>query len=55
MLRSRCLHRSSKRPAWQRVPPRNTFYYRSPKHANRYVLSFVFMFDAVSNSDRHEK
>jgi murein tripeptide amidase MpaA len=37
--------RSSTRPTWQRVPERNVFYYRCPKHKNNYVLSFLFEFD----------
>ena len=37
--------RSALRPAWHRVPARSTFYYKSAKHDNRYVLSFTFVFD----------
>lgn len=36
---------SSSRPRWERIPPKNCFYYRSPKTNNAYVLSFVFVFD----------
>ncbi|KAJ1481230.1 hypothetical protein T484DRAFT_1656857, partial [Baffinella frigidus] len=39
------LVRSTSRPHWQRIPMRNTFYYKCPRHEMRYVLSFVFEFD----------
>ena len=39
--------RSAMRPAWHRIPARNTYYYKSPKHENKYVLSFAFVFDQV--------
>ena len=39
------LVRSTSRPHWQRLPSRNTFYYRCPRHKMNYVLSFVFEFD----------
>lgn len=38
------LVRSTSRPHWQRMPSRNTFYYKCPRH-NSYVLTFVFEFD----------
>ena len=37
--------RSTSRPAWERLPPKSVFYYKSPRHKNNYVLSFVFVFD----------
>lgn len=39
------LVRSTSRPHWQRLPSRNTFYYKCPRHNSNYVLSFVFEFD----------
>jgi hypothetical protein len=36
---------SSSRPRWERIPAKNTFYYRAPKLNNAYVMSFVFVFD----------
>jgi cytosolic carboxypeptidase protein 6 len=39
------LVRSKKRQAWQRIPEKNVFYYRSPQHKKSYVLSFLFQFD----------
>jgi len=39
------LVRSTSRPQWQRLPSRNTFYYKCPRHKMNYVLSFVFEFD----------
>uniref|UniRef100_A0A7S4NYK6 Peptidase M14 domain-containing protein n=2 Tax=Guillardia theta TaxID=55529 RepID=A0A7S4NYK6_GUITH len=39
------LVRSTKRTHWQRIPSRNSFYYKSPKHKMNYVLSFIFEFD----------
>eukprot|EP00873_Tetraselmis_striata_P041217 jgi/Tetstr1/461481/TSEL_006587.t1 len=41
--------RSTSRPAWQRLPPKSVFYYRSSKHKNGYVLSFVFVFDQADD------
>ena len=37
--------RSSSRPHWERIHPKNCFYYKSPKHKMAYVLSFLFTFD----------
>ena len=39
------LVRSRTRPTWQRIPSRNTFYYKSGKHKSPYVLSWIFTFD----------
>jgi hypothetical protein len=39
------LVRSTSRPHWQRLPSRNTFYYKCPRYKMNYVLSFVFEFD----------
>ena len=39
------LVRSTSRPKWERVPPRNCFYYRSPRHKRNYIFSFAFAFD----------
>ena len=36
---------SSSRPRWERIPPKNCFYYRSARANSAYVLSFVFVFD----------
>eukprot|EP00854_Cymbomonas_tetramitiformis_P019492 gene19492-23307_t len=36
---------SSSRPRWERLPPKNCFYYRSAKNNYSYQLSFVFVFD----------
>ena len=36
---------STSRPHWQRLPSRNTFYYKCPRHNSSYVLTFVFEFD----------
>jgi hypothetical protein len=41
--------RSTSRPSWQRLPPKSVFYYRSSKHRNAYVLSFVFVFDEADD------
>ena len=37
--------KSTSRPKWQRIPPKNVFYYRCPEHKKNYVMSFVFCFD----------
>ena len=47
--------RSALRPAWHRVPARSTFYYKSAKHDNRYVLSFTFVFDKVGAGREGER
>lgn len=39
------LVKSSSRPNWQRIPPKNVFYYKCPDHRNSYVMSFAFSFD----------
>lgn len=39
------LVKSTSRPKWQRIPPKNVFYYRCPEHKKNYVMSFVFCFD----------
>ena len=39
------LVKSTSRPNWQRIPPKNVFYYRCPEHKKNYVMSFVFCFD----------
>jgi cytosolic carboxypeptidase protein 6 len=39
------LVKSTSRPKWQRIPPKNCFYYRCPEHKKNYVMSFVFCFD----------
>uniref|UniRef100_A0A061SDH0 Cytosolic carboxypeptidase 6 n=1 Tax=Tetraselmis sp. GSL018 TaxID=582737 RepID=A0A061SDH0_9CHLO len=41
--------RSTSRPAWERLPQRSVFYYKSPRHKNGYVLSFVFIFDEAAD------
>ncbi|KAB0388290.1 hypothetical protein FD755_003246 [Muntiacus reevesi] len=30
---------------WQRLPPKNVYYYRCPDHRKNYVMSFAFCFD----------
>ena len=37
--------RSTSRSYWQRVPTKNTFYYKCPRHNMSYALSFLFEFD----------
>lgn len=37
--------RSCRRPAWQRIPSEQVFYYRSQGHNLNYLLSFIFQFD----------
>ncbi|XP_060545891.1 BEN domain-containing protein 5 isoform X4 [Pantherophis guttatus] len=37
--------KSTSRPKWQRLPPRNVYYYRCPDHRKNYVMSFAFCFD----------
>ena len=44
---------SPARGAWERVPPHNVFYYRSPRHRGGYVLSWLFQFDLPS-PERYE-
>eukprot|EP00698_Gefionella_okellyi_P002295 TRINITY_DN12107_c0_g1_i1.p1 TRINITY_DN12107_c0_g1~~TRINITY_DN12107_c0_g1_i1.p1 ORF type:complete len:435 (-),score=66.82 TRINITY_DN12107_c0_g1_i1:93-1397(-) len=39
------LVRSSSRKDWERMPSRQVFYYRSPRHKKNYILSFLFTFD----------
>eukprot|EP01061_Rhynchopus_euleeides_P011882 TRINITY_DN21481_c0_g1_i1.p1 TRINITY_DN21481_c0_g1~~TRINITY_DN21481_c0_g1_i1.p1 ORF type:complete len:441 (+),score=138.19 TRINITY_DN21481_c0_g1_i1:172-1494(+) len=39
------LVRSTQRPKWERVPPKQVFYYRSPRFKKNYVMSFAFQFD----------
>jgi len=36
---------SASRPWWERLPQRQVLYYRSAKHRNAYVLTWVFQFD----------
>ena len=43
---------STTSPHWERVPPHLVFFYRSPEHGNRYVLTFVFQFP--SPHDRYQ-
>ena len=35
---------STRNPCWERLPSHLVFFYKSPPHMNRYVLSFVFQF-----------
>ncbi|KAI6650634.1 hypothetical protein LOD99_7684 [Oopsacas minuta] len=35
---------STSNPNWERLPSHLVFYYKSPPHMNRYVMSFVFQF-----------
>ncbi|XP_035881952.1 BEN domain-containing protein 5 isoform X8 [Phyllostomus discolor] len=37
--------KSTSRPKWQRLPPKNVYYYRCPDHRKNYVMSFAFCFD----------
>uniref|UniRef100_A0A3P9HNV8 ATP/GTP binding protein-like 4 n=1 Tax=Oryzias latipes TaxID=8090 RepID=A0A3P9HNV8_ORYLA len=37
--------KSTSRPKWQRLPPKNVYYYRCPDHRRNYVMSFAFCFD----------
>ncbi|XP_078723658.1 cytosolic carboxypeptidase 6 isoform X3 [Lampetra fluviatilis] len=37
--------KSTSRPQWTRLPGKHVFYYRSPEHRGRYVVSFAFCFD----------
>uniref|UniRef100_A0A671DVQ0 AGBL carboxypeptidase 4 n=1 Tax=Rhinolophus ferrumequinum TaxID=59479 RepID=A0A671DVQ0_RHIFE len=37
--------KSTSRPKWQRLPPKNVYYYRCPDHKKNYVMSFAFCFD----------
>nr|XP_020843370.1 cytosolic carboxypeptidase 6 isoform X2 [Phascolarctos cinereus] len=37
--------KSASRPRWQRLPPKNVYYYRCPDHRKNYVMSFAFCFD----------
>ncbi|XP_060089000.1 cytosolic carboxypeptidase 6 [Heteronotia binoei] len=37
--------KSTNRPKWQRLPPKNVYYYRCPDHRKNYVMSFAFCFD----------
>lgn len=37
--------RSSLRPNWHRLPSKHTYWYKSKRHSNRYVMSFAFIFD----------
>ena len=39
--------KTTSRPAWQRVPKQNVFYYKCPRHRKGYIMSFVFVFDAA--------
>lgn len=39
------LVKSTSRPQFERIPERQVFYYRCPKHQRSYVLSFLFTFD----------
>ena len=41
--------KSTTRPKWQRISPKNVFYYRSPDHHKNYVMSFAFAFDRESD------
>eukprot|EP01135_Chromosphaera_perkinsii_P004701 Nk52_evm12s294 gene=Nk52_evmTU12s294 len=36
---------STSRPKWERIPSKNVFYYRCPRHGDQYVMSFLFAFD----------
>ena len=36
---------SSSRRKWERIPSRNVFYYKCPRHNGNYVMSFLFAFD----------
>ncbi|KAM4872979.1 cytosolic carboxypeptidase 6 isoform 2-T2 [Thomomys bottae] len=37
--------KSTSRSKWQRLPPKNVYYYRCPDHRKNYVMSFAFCFD----------
>ena len=37
--------RSSLRPSWHRLPSKHTYWYKSKRHNNRYIMSFAFIFD----------
>jgi murein tripeptide amidase MpaA len=39
------LVKSTSRLQWQRIPPKNVFYYRCPEHHKNYIMSFAFAFD----------
>ncbi|KAJ3041245.1 Cytosolic carboxypeptidase 6 [Rhizophlyctis rosea] len=41
--------RSLQRPQWARIPSSNIFYYISPRHKKRYVLSIAFSFDSADD------
>ncbi|XP_054162358.1 cytosolic carboxypeptidase 6-like [Oppia nitens] len=41
--------RSSQYPQWCAIQPEYVFYYRSPEHRMRYVLSFAFVFNGKDN------
>ncbi|TRY70572.1 hypothetical protein TCAL_08721 [Tigriopus californicus] len=42
--------RSTNRPKWLRLPSSQVYYYRSPEHSNKVVLSFAFVFDNEEES-----
>ncbi|KAJ8040616.1 Cytosolic carboxypeptidase 6 [Holothuria leucospilota] len=44
------LVKSTSRPKWQRIPPKNVYYYRCPDHRKNYVMSFAFCFDKESDT-----
>ncbi|XP_071846417.1 cytosolic carboxypeptidase 6-like isoform X2 [Apostichopus japonicus] len=44
------LVKSTSRPRWQRIPPKNVYYYRCPDHRKNYVMSFAFCFDKEADS-----
>lgn len=37
---------SREKPDWVRLPSRNVFYYQSPRHYKKYILSILFEFDS---------
>ncbi|KAJ3391394.1 Cytosolic carboxypeptidase 6 [Lobulomyces angularis] len=41
--------RSKNKPEWSRIPSRNVFYFKSPRHKRKYVLSFIFEFDSFDD------
>jgi hypothetical protein len=42
--------RSSLRPNWHRLPAQHTYWYKSKRHGNRYVMSWAFIFDEEQDS-----
>eukprot|EP00126_Sphaerothecum_destruens_P011786 Sdes_comp20961_c0_seq1m18721 len=40
---------SSSRPKWERIPSRHVYYYRCPRHHQKYIMSFLFAFDCEAD------